>query len=190
MKSLFAVFKENKVIFFFFFKIIAFYLAWFVFYELIMGPSGPFDRWLTDTVAGYSKFFLQLMGYKVQIGENLKGNVVVWLNNRRLLGISSACNGQVLYPLFTAFIVATSGHWLRKLLMIVVGCLLIFQVNAIRVISLVLLKYYKPEWLDFNHRYTFVLLVFGFIFFLWVLWVNKISNVRQINKDAEKKAVV
>jgi exosortase/archaeosortase family protein len=115
------------------------------------------------------------------INESLNGKVVVWLNGKRMLGISNACNGQVLYPLFSAFILATQSHWLNKILMLLVGNGLIFFTNVGRIIGLILIKYYKPNWLDFNHKYTFMLIVYGLIFILWMVWVQKFSEIQLMN---------
>jgi hypothetical protein len=41
--------------------------------------------------------------------------------------------------------------------------------------SLALIQYKAPEYLDFNHHYTFTVIVYAFIFLLWMIWVNKFS---------------
>jgi exosortase/archaeosortase family protein len=57
------------------------------------------------------------------------------------------------------------------------GILAIHIANLIRVISLVILNYYRPSALSFNHDYTWTVLVYGFIFWLWYLWTEKLSRV-------------
>jgi hypothetical protein len=45
-------------------------------------------------------------------------------------------------------------------------------------------KYYKSSF-AFNHHVTFTYLVYGFIFLLWVVWVNKFGKIG-LSKDEKK----
>ena len=38
------------------------------------------------------------------------------------------------------------------------------------------LNYYRPEALAFNHDYTWTVLIYGFIFWLWYLWTESLSQ--------------
>jgi exosortase/archaeosortase family protein len=58
------------------------------------------------------------------------------------------------------------------------GILIIHLLNIIRVIALTLLAYKAPEYLDFNHTYTFTILVYSVVFILWMIWALKISKVQ------------
>jgi hypothetical protein len=42
---------------------------------------------------------------------------------------------------------------------------------------LIFIQIKSPESLEFNHKYTFTLLVYSLIFALWMLWVNRYSNL-------------
>jgi hypothetical protein len=37
----------------------------------------------------------------------------------------------------------------------------------------------NPEWLDFNHDYTFTILVYAAVFALWYLWIEKFSPLKR-----------
>jgi len=44
------------------------------------------------------------------------------------------------------------------------------------VVALALTANYFPEYLNFNHTYTFTFMVYAFIFLLWMIWVNRFSE--------------
>ena len=71
------------------------------------------------------------------------------------------------------------GRLKDKLWFVPLGFLGILVLNIIRIIALSMIYYHKPQYLDFNHKYTFVIIVYGAIFGLWVLWVNKFANKKE-----------
>jgi hypothetical protein len=45
---------------------------------------------------------------------------------------------------------------------------------------LVLINNHYPQYLDFNHLYTFTILVYAIIFILWYIWAKKYApNAKQ-----------
>jgi exosortase family protein XrtF len=92
------------------------------------------------------------------------------------LWIGDNCNGIALFALFTGFIIAYPGNWKKKLVYIPVGILLIQCLNIIRIVSLAILDTRSRAWTEINHTYTFTIIIYGFIFFLWMFWTNKVSD--------------
>ena len=41
----------------------------------------------------------------------------------------------------------------------------------------------ETEVLDFNHTYTFTILVYSYVFFLWFLWATKLSSNQANDND-------
>ena len=78
--------------------------------------------------------------------------------------------------LFAAFVVAFTGKWLRTLVFIVLGSAIIHLLNIVRIVllSIALLNY--PEQENLLHGVVFPLFIYGVVFGLWVVWVNKYSN--------------
>jgi len=76
-------------------------------------------------------------------------------------------------------IFAFPGPIKHKLWYIPLGILFTHLINALRVIALVIIAYMKPEWLNFNHDYTFTIIVYAFVFMLWWIWINKFSSMRK-----------
>lgn len=168
----------NKPVIHFFLKAFLLYLLWFLIYDLYLRENGLADSWLTNNVTNHSISILRLLRFDATHTFGFNTYHQVSIENIKMLGISNACNGQVLYPLFAGFIIATPGFWKNKLVMIITGFVSIYIVNILRIVLLIIIRYYKPEYLAFNHKYTFVILVYSFIFFLWILWVNKFSKLK------------
>lgn len=38
---------------------------------------------------------------------------------------------------------------------------------------------YAPQYLNFNHTYTFTFIAYSVVFGLWILWVNKFSDTKK-----------
>jgi len=108
--------------------------------------------------------------------ENIR---TIGIDGTHGLWIGDPCNGLTLFALFTGFIIAYPGPLKKKLWFIPVGIIAIHFINIIRIVALSLIVYYfpDPEVLDFNHTYTFTLLVYGFVFSLWYVWAGKLSGI-------------
>jgi exosortase family protein XrtF len=174
--------RENKKLIRFLLICLLGYLFWVVVYEHWIGPKQKVDFWLCDIESKEVIQILKWFGYSFQHVVELDFKHVFYLNGVRLVGLASSCNGLVLFPLFSCFIIATNGQWKRKFVYILAGCFLIYHVNLLRILALVLVKLYYPDSLDFNHKYTFTILVYSFIFYLWYLWINYYSEAKTSGK--------
>lgn len=152
------------------------YLAWFLLYESWLKPSGFPDRHLTRHTTEVSAGILRLMDYDIVFYHNPYKSSL-YLETQRLLGVAHECNGLILFALFIGFVVCFPAAWFTKLWFSVAGVAAIWVVNIIRVVALTLVQIHFPASLDFNHKYTFTLLVYGFIFGLWMLWVKKFAQL-------------
>jgi len=78
--------------------------------------------------------------------------------------------------LFAAFIFAFSSGWKKTFLYIVVGIILIHILNVIRIVLLTMAIDRYPEQEHVLHGVIFPLFIYGVVFLLWVLWVQKFSG--------------
>ncbi|MBC7485283.1 MAG: archaeosortase/exosortase family protein [Cytophagaceae bacterium] len=164
--------KENKNLIRFLLICLMAYLFWVVLYNQWIGPDQRVDFWLSGMEAKEVIVLLKALGYPIEQLVEYEYKHVFYLHGQRLVGLATSCNGLVLFPLFSCFIFATHGHWKRKIIYVLIGCFLIYHVNILRIMGLLIVKIYSPESLDFNHKYTFTVLVYSFIFYLWYLWIN------------------
>lgn len=156
---------------------VALYIGWYIAYDLILNPMRIIDEPVEENILWFTKQFLLLMDYPlIDFGEQAGKYHAVGIDGSSGVLIGDPCNGITLFALFAGFIIAFPGPWKKKLIFIPTGILLIHFVNIVRVIILCLITYYAPDALDFNHDYTFKVVVYGFVFLLWYLWVTRIAG--------------
>jgi exosortase family protein XrtF len=142
-------------------------------YEVWLHPAGIWDRTIVDNLVVISNGMLGLFGYETfeaAAGDPIRtagidGTSGVW--------IGDPCNGFSLFALFIIFMITYPGPWKQKLWYIPMGLIAIHLINAIRIAALAYLLKENWQWLDFNHNYTFTIIVYGMVFLLWYIWAVK-----------------
>ena len=163
---------------------LALYLCWFILYDHYLQPMGQPDLWLTKMTAFTAAGGLNLLGFPAEV-DNTSPISYLLLNGKKVVGVGHACNALVLFAIFVGFIIIFPGKIFHKLWFMAAGIVLVFFVNVLRVLSLTLVSLHWPEAVNFNHKYTFTILVYGFIFGLWMLWVKYFSDVKNKNGFSE-----
>lgn len=162
------------------------YIGWYFVYELYLHPMGFLDVMVINNSIFFTEHLLQLLGYDV-FTQEMDAIRTIGIDGTHGLWIGDPCNGLTLFALFSGFIIAFPGPWKHKLWFIPAGIILIHFMNIIRITALSLIVKHAPEALEFNHTYTFTFLVYGFIFILWVTWVNKFSGFKKKMKEYEER---
>ncbi len=163
----------NRVLFRFLLVAALVYLGWFLGYEQWLGPDGRLDAALCAQIAKASAVLLHTVGFAATVEAPL-ANLLV-MSGQPAVVVGAPCDGLVLYILFGGFVLAFPGPWRRKLWFIPAGIALIWGLNVLRVAALALNHHYAHQSVDFNHHYTFTLLVYGCIFGLWMLWARRLA---------------
>lgn len=154
------------------------YIAWIFLYDLWLHPDGRLDHLVIRNSIVLSRSVLEFLGFDTYSEPRIigiTGGGGVW--------IGDSCNGVTLMALFTGFVLVFPGSWIKRAWFIPIGNMFIHLLNIGRIISLTLLEYYAPEWLEFNHTYTFTFVMYALIFGGWMLWVmlNKTEHVVPIS---------
>lgn len=152
----------------------ALFMAWYFLYEFVLHPDGRFDRWLIESLVALSGGLLELLGYELlpETGRDM-GYRTVGVQGGYPLWIGDPCNGASVFAVFLIFLVAYRGvnkhlWWFAPL-----GLISIHLINVLRIVALVLVAKRNYELLTFNHDYTFQVIVYGWVFLLWYLWVKR-----------------
>ncbi len=152
------------------------YLGWYLLYEFVLHPHGLLDRAAIDSLIAWARAILRTLGYDLipepANAENLR---TIGVQGGHLLWIGDPCNGIGLFAVYLIFLIAYPGPWRHKLWFGSLGLLSIHLINAIRVAALCIIVKYDYELLNFNHDYTFYVVVYGWVFFLWAIWVRKFA---------------
>jgi exosortase family protein XrtF len=102
--------------------------------------------------------------------------VRMYFQNQYIVRIVEGCNGISVIILFISFIAAFSGSLKNTLLFILGGTFLIYILNVLRIALLIVLMYYFPEKKHLLHSVLFPTIIYGSVFILWIIWVNKFSK--------------
>ncbi len=131
----------------------------------------------TQVVAKQSKDVMVFFNYDATIAPNAKqSGVNLFYNNKMMARIIEGCNGLSVIILFVSFIIAFSGKIKPTILYLIGGSLLIHIFNVFRISLLCVLMYYFPSQQHFLHGVVFPLFIYGTVFILWIIWVNKFSK--------------
>ena len=163
-------------------------LGWNLLYELYLHPHTQLDRYVIDNLIFFSTHLLEALGYELMPAPpaaqqirtiGIDGSIGVW--------IGDPCNGITLFALFFIFMLAYPGPVLKKLWYIPLGLIIIHFVNIIRISALTIIVDIDPNWLDFNHNYTFYVFVYSAVFALWYFWAFKLSGEKLTNKKSDEQ---
>jgi exosortase family protein XrtF len=156
------------------------FIAWLLIYEFWLHPKKFADIFLIENLRLLTSGFLEIIGYDmIQYPKQTGGTMrAIGIDGSHGLWIGDNCNGLSLFALFTGFIISFPGPWKTKLIFIPAGILIIHLLNVFRIAALCIIMLHAPEYMDFNHTYTFTLIVYSCVFALWIFWVNKFSMIK------------
>ncbi len=131
---------------------------------------------LTQMVADQTQKLLQLLNFDciLQLHDR-ESSVKLILNGKYLSRVVEGCNAVSVMILFVAFVVAFTGKLKHTLFFIVSGIVVIHVLNVLRIALLNIALLYYPESQEILHGVIFPLFIYGVVFALWVIWVNKYS---------------
>lgn len=132
---------------------------------------------ITVVVGRNVEQLMHFLNYDVAIQkDSAKPWYVVFFNGEKVIRIIEGCNAVSVIILFVAFIVAFSGKFKTTLIYIFLGILSIYILNVFRISLLTVLLYHYPDQTHLLHGVFFPLIIYGFVFILWVIWINRFSK--------------
>ncbi len=141
------------------------------FNEAAFEPDG-----ITTLVSDQTRELLKFFGVDAATAPHeMEASHKFSVNGKFVARIVEGCNAVSVMILFIAFVVAFKGKLKHTLLFILMGILIIHILNIIRIALLALALYYYPQYQEFLHGTIFPLVIYGVVFILWVIWVNKFS---------------
>lgn len=153
------------------------YLSWYVVYEFVLKPETTLDEWVISNMVEGAEWGIEVVGLETGTFPQPTGcSNRVGVSGTPGVEIGAPCDGLSLFALFAIFIAFFPGPLKRKLWYIPIGVLFLHFVNIFRVISLAVIQSKFPDWLSFNHDYTFTVLVYGVVFGLWYVWATYFAS--------------
>ncbi len=132
--------------------------------------------YITELVARQTSQLLTDFGYDAQVRSYPDyPSMILEVHGRPIAQVVEGCNAVSVIILFMAFVIAF-GQGLRKTtLFIFVGAVLIYAINIFRIAFLTLALNKYPEYSGFLHDIVFPGIIYGFVLFLWLIWVRMLT---------------
>lgn len=139
--------------------------------------SNYFPDYLTAQVAAQTQWILNVLGYTaIALPHPDEPSIKLVLENIYLARIVEGCNSASIIILFISFVLSFYNGWKKTGLFILLGSLILYIANLARIVILSIALYNYPQYSDFLHTIIFPLMIYGFVFLLWFVWVYKYSK--------------
>lgn len=177
--------KKHKNVLIFLIKFFVTYALLFVIYNVYLQKTQQKDPAfktapITTLVADQSVNVIVFFGYDAGAYQHKKElSVKLLINGKYTARVIEGCNSLSIIILFIAFIVAFAGSIKATILYSIFGSILIYIINILRIAFLAVMIYRYPNQQEFLHNIIFPAIIYGFVFLLWVVWVQKFSNYKK-----------
>ena len=136
-----------------------------------------YPDYFTNLVAKQSEAVLNTLGYEAEVWPHAdEASMKVLIHNKYVARVIEGCNSVSIIILFLSFIVAFSDRFKATALYILAGSALIYAVNLIRIVILSIGLYHYPWRREILHTVIFPLIIYGMVFLLWMVWVNRYAK--------------
>jgi exosortase family protein XrtF len=153
------------------------------FYLDFSKDSKFYPDYVTNLVARQSEELINIMGYDAKVVPHPdEPSMKLIINNKYLARVIEGCNSVSVIILFVSFIMAFSGKAKTTFIYMLSGSVLIYSVNLIRIVVLSIGLYHYPWRRDILHTVIFPGIIYGMIFLLWIVWVNRFSSMIKKNE--------
>lgn len=130
----------------------------------------------TKLVATQSQQVLSVFDAHSYTLPNVKEpSVKLFYHDKWVARIIEGCNALSVIVLFISFVIAFTGKLKKTLIFIIIGSVIIHVFNILRIALLCVSIYNYPKMEHILHGVIFPLIIYGIVFLLWVVWVNKYS---------------
>ena len=152
------------------------YLVLTIIYQLyIVNICNDYIDAITQNVSILTDNFSSFIGFNLSMLKDGNQYKIIY-ENKVVARIIEGCNAVSVIILFISFVIAFSGKWKQTLLYVFIGSLFIYLLNILRIVLLSILIFHYPNQEHILHGVVFPLIIYGAVFILWVVWVNKFSK--------------
>jgi len=147
----------------------SFYLGSF---DHLENQTDAFTIW----VSSQSEWLLKFMGYDAfMVYDAGESWARLYLEGTYTARIVEGCNALSVMILFVSFIFAFKGTFKTTFWYVLSGLFIIHILNIVRIALFSLALKFYPFYRTALHDIVFPLVIYGIVFILWVVWVQKFS---------------
>ena len=178
-----ALLNKYKLVIRFIVVFLAVYSVLTLGYNLYLNVSNGskfYPDYLTHLTARQTKALLNGIGYDANvIPHPNEPSMKIIINGKFVARVIEGCNAISIIILFLSFIIAFAGKFKTTFLYCFAGSVLIYTFNLIRIVILSIGLYNYPWRREILHTVIFPLLIYGTVFVLWMVWVNRFSKIKK-----------
>ncbi len=146
-------------------------------YLNVSDGSKFYPDYLTHLVAEQTNALLNGLGYESNIMPHPnEPSVKIIINGTYVARVIEGCNAVSIIILFLSFILAFASKFKTTLIYCFAGSIIIYAFNLIRIVILSIGLYHYPWRREILHTVIFPMLIYGTVFLLWMVWVNRFSK--------------
>ena len=139
-----------------------------------------YPDYFTNLVAKQSESLINTLGYQAKVVAHPdEPSMKLLVNSKFVARVVEGCNSISVIILFVSFIIAFAGKFKATFVYVLIGSMLIYIVNLIRIAILSIGLYNYPWRKDILHTVIFPMIIYGMVFVLWMFWVNRFSKNRK-----------
>ena len=155
----------------------------YYFYLDLSDGTKYFPDYATHLVANQTENLLDGLGYDSEVlpHEN-EPSMKVIINGKFVARVIGGCNAISIIILFLSFVIAFADKFKSTFLYCLAGSINIYAFNLIRIAVLSAGLYHYPWRKEILHTVIFPMAIYGIVFILWMIWVNRFSKKRNTNE--------
>jgi len=144
--------------------------------------SEHYPDYITNVVANQTEHLLNTVGYVAKVVPHPdEPSMKLLVNGKYLARVIEGCNSVSVIILFISFVIAFSGKLKTTIFFLLIGGVVLYVANLFRIVILSIGLYHYPWRSEVLHTVIFPAIIYGMVFLLWMLWVNKFSNIGKNN---------
>lgn len=164
--------KNLRPVYWFLLKLALWYgLANVLYYYLVVESPQALNPFL-GLITSQSSDLLNIIGYDAD-WAHIEAGYVIFIDSILSVFVNEGCSAGKLYILFFSLIFSFGGRIKDMVWFVPLGLASIYLLNLCRITYLSVIQYRYPEYFKFNHDYVVVIVLYGFMFLLWYVWINK-----------------
>ena len=140
-----------------------------------------YPDYLTNLTARQTKTLLNDIGYESDVLPHPnEPSMKIIIEGKFVARVIEGCNAISIIILFLSFIIAFAGKLRTSLFYAFAGSILIYTFNLIRIVILSVGLYHYPWRRELLHSVIFPMLIYGTVFLLWMVWVNRFAKLKTV----------
>lgn len=179
MKELLHQYKDSLL---FIGKFVGIYILLNTAYGFFVSYYTPAPDPITSAVTRHVAIGLSWFHDQIRmVPDSTEPNIHLQRDFKNVVSVFEGCNSINVMIVFFAFIIAFKGSVRSTIIFTVLGLLMIYIINLLRVALLFEVAYYYPQHLYFFHKYLFTAIIYLIVFAIWYIWIQRVRSQKENN---------